>query len=64
MLASMICFAITAGLCFLLRLHYARENARRDRLEAENGPFQAPDFADLTDMENLVRLLSCFGVSL
>lgn len=53
MLASLISFGITAILCVVLRLHYMRENARRDRLEVENGKFEYEAFSDMTDYQNL-----------
>lgn len=39
------------------RLHYRRENSRRDQLEAIEGKRHYPDFADVTDMEVRKALL-------
>lgn len=56
MLACICCFATAIPLCFALRCHYVRENARRDRLqmlEGSVGEQHHDDFVDRTDMENL-----------
>ncbi|WRT68774.1 uncharacterized protein IL334_005754 [Kwoniella shivajii] len=57
MFACIICFTITIPMAFLLRLYYARENRRRDKLAEESGDptydENRGDFSDRTDIENL-----------
>ncbi|KAJ9145012.1 hypothetical protein NKR23_g5635 [Pleurostoma richardsiae] len=52
-IADMICIGIQAVLLVILRLHYVRQNNRRDKLLAEGQVQNAPEdeFADKTDLE-------------